>query len=329
MYYNNSHLFRDLPPSDTDGEMSVAIATKFSCLPSNTTLSVTMPERNIVRINHPVAHPLPLLFGCVLVKGIVFVYMEPIATFLPLWAVLQHFVLQWDNMFWYFEMTKEEQELADLVLSNPTLPGSQGGSSRAREDGTFAPSFDLRIQSSSRNYRLAMPTSSVANQRRRDSAATLDEGAHVTLPSQPFSSVNVSRARAAAVAESTVVRRRQMTAAPMAADDEPPTSSAAADEERDASTDTRRVSDAQLPLSTCTPTATIRSTVSNQSYRGSSSCGRTEGRLDIASTFHEEMLTCQMDGMGLVQDDSSAFSTERRRVVNFSASIVNETGPAD
>ncbi|KPA84585.1 putative protein kinase [Leptomonas pyrrhocoris] len=139
-----------LDTSEEDNEIGLLVATKCSCLPLNTKLSVTMQNFNRIQLKHPKLISGPETLPCTLVRGETYVYYADYHVFMPIWCVLQYYIKQYDGIPWRFEPNRQERDREAQVL------GKTSSDLRVRTDpssGEYGASssgavFDLTVQSS-------------------------------------------------------------------------------------------------------------------------------------------------------------------------------------
>ncbi|KPI88952.1 putative protein kinase [Leptomonas seymouri] len=108
----------DLDTSEEDNEIGLLVATKCSCLPLNTKLSVTMKNFNSIQLRHLKVPYEPETLPCTLVRGEAYVYYAEYNVFMPIWCVLQYFIKKYDGIPWRFELNRQERDREAQVLGN-------------------------------------------------------------------------------------------------------------------------------------------------------------------------------------------------------------------
>ncbi|KAK7199682.1 protein kinase [Novymonas esmeraldas] len=139
-----------LDTSDEDNQIGLLVATKCSCLPLKTRLSVTMKNFNMMQLIHPDMKQGPSALPCTVVKDEVFAYFEEYHAFLPVWSVFQYYIKHFDGLTWCFEMNRQEREQESQVLgcNSAALRAGQGSSDDFGHGSGSGATFDLTMQSS-------------------------------------------------------------------------------------------------------------------------------------------------------------------------------------
>lgn len=140
--------FADLQDAaEENNELGLLIATKCSCLPHNSQVSVTLHNMNVIRLTHPTMQNEQML-PCTVVEGEAFAFSESIHHFLPVWSVFQYFIKKCDGISWYFEMDRKEQEKERLLLGTSSLIIREMDRPTSQKDSGSGAMFDLTMQSS-------------------------------------------------------------------------------------------------------------------------------------------------------------------------------------
>jgi hypothetical protein len=176
-----------LDTSEEDNEIGLLVATKCSCLPLNTKLSVTMKDFNSVQLKHPKLLSGPETLPCTLVHGETYVYYLECHVFMPIWCVLQYYIKKYDDIPWRFEPNRQEQIREVQVLGKnssnlrPRVDPNDSNTTSGNDYGANSSSgavFDLTVQSSTvRRTREKKTEQSVVTRQVRDSIELPPSGA--------------------------------------------------------------------------------------------------------------------------------------------------------
>ncbi|KAG5494617.1 hypothetical protein JIQ42_02231 [Leishmania sp. Namibia] len=142
-----------LDRSEEDNEIGLLVATRCSCLPLKTHLSVTMKDFNTMQLFHPDMKHGPRVLPCTIVKGEVFAYFEKYHAFIPVWSVFQYYIRHLDGLTWCFEMNgKEREQERQLLGTNAAAICTDLGASSDYATNSSGAAFDLTVRSSTARH---------------------------------------------------------------------------------------------------------------------------------------------------------------------------------